>query len=143
MFAKEKTVASATGGGLSWLIQDVLVTNESVLAAALIGAILGTWLTSEQMWARFGGKGDGRRAQRGLWVLKIGASLGMVLMLVVAGTAWTIRFLPNVPFGNGLVMGVPEPALAGIVALLALIVLPRLWEPALRAAQRFFETWRK
>lgn len=143
MFAKEKTVASATGGGLSWLVSDVLVTSESVLAAALIGAILGTWLTSEQMWVRFAGKGDGRRAQRGLWVLRVGASLGMVLVLVVVGTVWAVRFLPNLPFVNGLVKGVPEPALAGIVALLALIVLPRLWEPAVRAAQRFFDSWRK
>lgn len=138
MFAKEKVVASTTGG-LSWLIQDVLVADENVLAAALIGGILGTWLTSDKLW-----KHKGRSARwRGLWVLGVGFQLGMGLVLVVVCSTWAVYLVPNIPVVGGLAKDVPAPALAGMLALFALAVVPRLWLPAIEAGKRFFGSrWR-
>jgi hypothetical protein len=138
MFAKEKVVASATGG-LSWLVQDVLVADENVLAAALIGGILGTWLTSDKLWKYRGNSVN----WRGLWVLGIGFQLGMGLILVVVCSSWAVYLVPNIPVVGGLVEGVPAPAMAGMLSLFALAVVPRVWPHAIKAAERFFGSrWR-
>lgn len=138
MFAKEKVVASATGG-LSWFVQDVLVADENVLAAALIGGILGTWLTSDKLW-----KYKPRSAGwRGLWVLGVGFQLGMGLVLVVVCSSWAVYMVPNIPVVGVLTKGMPAPALAGMLSLFALAVVPRMWTPAVAAGKRFFESrWR-
>lgn len=138
MFAKEKVVASSTGG-LSWLVQDVLVADENVLAAALIGGVLGTWLTSDKLWKH---KGE-HTGWRGLWVLGVGLQLGMGLILVVVCSSWAVYFVPNIPVVGTLTKSVPAPALAGVLSLIALAVVPRVWGPAIQACKRFFETrWR-
>ena len=143
--AKVKMLASADGGVLTgfffWLIRDVLISDEATLTAALFGGCLGLWFTSGEIWSKTVKPVEGM--SRGGWVLKASISIGMLLSLIVIGSAWMVQFVPNVPLVGSLSVGVPKPALAGMLALVTIVLFPLLWSPAIAAARRFLESkWR-
>lgn len=147
-FLRERLWASLDGtwmtGALGWLVRDVLISDEKILAASLIGGIFGTWLTTDDIWRKIRsvdlGLDDGRRGAR---VMNVAVGLGMMLTLIVVGSAWVVHFLPNIPVVGGLIEGVPPPALAGVLSLLSVAVGPRLWGDGLGAVKRLLGSlWR-
>ena len=144
--AKVKLLASVDGGVFSvafaWLIKEVLISDEATLTAALFGGCIGLWLTSGSIWSKVVAKHiDGMN--RGVWVLKASASIGMLLSMIVIGSAWLVQFVPNIPLLGSLSVNVPEPALAGMMSLGSIVLFPLLWAPAMAAARRFLDSkWR-
>lgn len=127
---------------LFWLIRDVLISDEATLTAALFGGCIGLWLTSGAIWSKLIPR-QGAGLSRGMWVVKASASIGMLLSLIVVGSAWAVQFVPNIPLIGGLSRNVPKPALAGMLALAVIVLFPLLWAPLMAAARRYLDSkWR-
>lgn len=143
---KVKVLASADGGAISvfifWLIRDVLISDEATLTAALFGGCIGLWLTSNSIWKKIVTQHT-EGMNRGIWVVKASASIGMLLSMIVVGSAWLVQFVPNIPLVGGLSANVPKPALAGMMSLISIVLFPLLWAPAIAAVRRFLDSkWR-